>query len=139
MWHGPALAELLEDVTAEEARAHPIAGGHSIAELVAHLSAWCRIASRRLDGFAGAATDAEDWPSADASSDARWRAMVSKLGESYADIAARTKALTEPAMMATLPGRTHSAADMLVGLIAHGAYHGGQIALLKKMLRQHSP
>lgn len=34
MWHGSALGELLADVTAAEARAYPIAGAHSIAELV---------------------------------------------------------------------------------------------------------
>ena len=62
MWHGPALAELLEGFSHEQAAAHPIAG-----------------------------------------------AFV----------------------------RTHSAADMLRGVIEHGAYHGGQIAILKRALERH--
>jgi hypothetical protein len=33
-------------VNLSEARAHPLADGHSIAELVAHLTAWCEIAGR---------------------------------------------------------------------------------------------
>jgi uncharacterized damage-inducible protein DinB len=134
-WHGSSLAELLHDVTATEARAHPLRGGHSIAELVAHLAAWCEIAGRRLAGFAGPATDAEDWPAVDASSEERWRASVKTLGARYAEIGRKAGALSESGLSATLAGRTHTAADMLHGLVAHGAYHGGQIALLKKTLR----
>ena len=33
-WHGPSLRELLQDVTAEQAEARPVAGAHSIRELV---------------------------------------------------------------------------------------------------------
>jgi len=29
-WHGPAVLETLQGVTAEQAHAHPIAGAHSI-------------------------------------------------------------------------------------------------------------
>jgi uncharacterized damage-inducible protein DinB len=134
-WHGASLAELLGDVTVGEARAHPIAGGHSIAELVAHLTAWCEIAGRRLAGFAGAATSAEDWPAVDVSSEERWRAAVDMLIARYAEIGRKAGALSESGLQATLAGRSHTAADMLHGLVAHGAYHGGQIALLKRMLR----
>src|SRR5205823_2444016 len=49
-WHGPALRELLEDVTEEEATAHPIAGVHSIIELVAHIGVTMDLVSTRLAG-----------------------------------------------------------------------------------------
>jgi uncharacterized damage-inducible protein DinB len=135
VWHGPALAELLNDVTLSEARAHPLADGHSIAELVVHLTAWCEIAGRRLAGFAGEATAAEDWPAVDASTEEQWRASVKTLAARYAEIGRKAGALSDSALHATLAGRTHTAADMLHGLVAHGAYHGGQIALLKKRVR----
>src|SRR5690349_279244 len=122
MWHGPALGDLLADVSAAEARAHPIAGGHSIAELVAHLSAWTEICTRRLEGETGEATSAEDWPPADAATDERWREMVRTLGERYSRIAHRIAELTDERLMATMPSRSHTAADMLDGLVAHGAY-----------------
>jgi uncharacterized damage-inducible protein DinB len=134
-WHGSALAELLGDVSAVEARAHPIRGAHSIAELVVHLTAWCEIAGRRLGGETGDATAAEDWPPADASTEERWRSAVRGLAARYADVARAAGALSEQGLNLKLAGRTHTAADMLHGLVAHGAYHGGQIALLKKVLR----
>ena len=36
-WHGPSLLEALAGVSAEQAAARPIAGAHSIWELVLHL------------------------------------------------------------------------------------------------------
>src|SRR5688500_993915 len=51
-WHGPSLKELLGDVTAEEAAARPVAGAHSILELVQPSAAWERVARRRLAGDA---------------------------------------------------------------------------------------
>ena len=33
-WHGPSVSEVLAGVTAEQAAAHPIAGAHSIWEIV---------------------------------------------------------------------------------------------------------
>jgi uncharacterized damage-inducible protein DinB len=134
-WHGNALGELLADVTAAEARAHPISGAHSIAELAAHLTAWTVICLRRLEGETGEATDAEDWPAPEASTEAQWRASVRRLGEQYAAVARATRKLPESTLLAMLPGRDHTAADMLQGLVEHGAYHGGQIALLKKAVR----
>jgi uncharacterized damage-inducible protein DinB len=134
-WHGSPLAELLADVSAVEARAHPIPDAHSIVELVTHLTAWCEIAGRRLAGETGDATAAQDWPRADASTEERWRSAVRGLSARYAEIARAAGSLSEKELSSTLAGRTHTAADMLHGLVAHSAYHGGQIALLKKALR----
>jgi hypothetical protein len=50
VWHGPALGELLEEVTAAEAAAHPIPGAHSIWEIVLHATGWAREVDRRLRG-----------------------------------------------------------------------------------------
>jgi len=49
-WHGPALLELLADVNAGKAAARPIAGAHSIWELVLHIAAWDKAVARRLAG-----------------------------------------------------------------------------------------
>ena len=44
MWHGPALAQVLEMVTHEEAAARPIAGAHTVWEIVRHVTTWAEIA-----------------------------------------------------------------------------------------------
>ena len=48
-WHGPALRNLLDGVTDEQAKSHPVRGAHSILELVVHVGNW-NDAIDRLEG-----------------------------------------------------------------------------------------
>ena len=62
MWHGPALLEALEGVTPERAAAHPIAGAHSIWEIVLHLTAGYTLLLRRAGGERASLLTEEEWP-----------------------------------------------------------------------------
>src|SRR5688500_13217111 len=75
-WHGPALRELLADVTPAEAAAHPLAGLHSIWEQVLHVTTWAEVALRRIDGALGEPTEEENWPAAPAATPEAWAAAV---------------------------------------------------------------
>jgi uncharacterized damage-inducible protein DinB len=135
VWHGPALTDLIGDVSAEHATQHPIAGAHSIWELVVHVASWADIVRRRLASRDPIeATDAEDWPAIpDRSADA-WRAAVERLKESHRELAGDVATLADAELDARAPGRDHSTLVMLHGIVEHAAYHGGQIALLKKAI-----
>src|SRR5262249_11787313 len=61
-WHGPALRELLTTVTAETAAAKPLADRHSIWEIVLHVAAWKRVATRRVKGETVKEPPEGDWP-----------------------------------------------------------------------------
>jgi len=140
-WHGPALLEALGDVSPREAQARPLAGAHSIAELAFHALAWVEEVTRRLDGSAPALPARGDWPSDDAALPTVEAIRLLRLaGESldHALASFPSSRLTE-----TVGGASHDAptgsgvtyAVMLHGLAQHNAYHGGQIAMLKKALR----
>ena len=135
MWHGPALSDLLEGLSAEQAAARPIAGAHSIWELVLHATAWAEIARERLAGSAKAnPTPDEDWPPvSDASADA-WRATIERLKEAHRELAADTARMDDSTLIGRVPGKDHSVLVMMHGIIEHDAYHGGQIAILKRAL-----
>ena len=135
MWHGPALADLLDGVTAEQAAARPIAGAHTIWELVLHATAWTEIARERLAGSAKAdPTPEEDWPPvADTSPDA-WRAAIERLKEGHRELAAEVARMDDSTLIGRVPGKDHSVLVMMHGIIEHDAYHGGQIAILKRAL-----
>lgn len=135
MWHGPALSDLLDGVTAEQAAARPIPGAHSIWELVLHATAWAEIARERLVGSAkGDPTPEEDWPAVqDASPDA-WRTVVERLKEAHRELAADAARMDDSALIGRVPGKDHSVLVMMHGIIEHDAYHGGQIAILKRAL-----
>ena len=131
-WHGPSLREALAPVTPEQARAHPIPGAHSIWELVLHLAAWAEIARARLAGDPGEPTAEEDWPPVRDVGPEAWVDALSRLEASYRELDRVVGTLSDDALGAPVAGRDHSVLVMLHGVVEHAAYHGGQIALLRK-------
>jgi uncharacterized damage-inducible protein DinB len=142
MWHGPALADLVGDVTAEDASARPIEGSHSIWELVLHVTAWTEIARERLASATKPPdpTEADDWPPVRDTSPEGWRAAVERLKDAHRELAEDVAAADDAKLRERLPEREHTAVAMLHGIVEHAAYHGGQIAILKRALtRSTSP
>lgn len=132
MWHGPALTDLLDGVPHLRAAARPIAGAHSIWEIVRHVAAWADIAGRRVRGEKIDPTPGEDWPPVTDAGDEAWARDVEHLANSYRALAEATRALDDRRLDAAAAGQEYSVAVMLQGVVEHGTYHGGQIALLKK-------
>jgi len=135
MWHGPALADLVGDVTAEQAAARPVPGAHSIWELVLHVTSWTEIVRERLVGSAKSEpTPEEDWaPVRDQSAEA-WRGAVERLKDAHRELAADVSRLDDSMLIGRVPGKEHSVLAMIHGVVEHDAYHGGQIAILKRAL-----
>src|SRR6266446_10069546 len=73
-WHGPSVREVLEGVTAEQAVARPLPGGHTIWELTHHIAVWEGAGRRRLEGDHAQIdiSSPEDWPPADDASEEAW-------------------------------------------------------------------
>jgi uncharacterized damage-inducible protein DinB len=135
MWHGPALADLIGDVSAEQAAARPVAGAHSIWELVLHMTAWTEIVRERLVGSAKSEPTAEeDWPPVVDPSAAGWRAAVERMKDAHRELAADVAQLDDSRLIGRVPGKEHSVLAMIHGVVEHDAYHGGQIAILKRAL-----
>ena len=135
MWHGPALLEVLKGVACEQALARPLPAAHTIWELVLHVTAWCEIARQRVSGQAtGDPTPEQDWPppALDPDPASAWRRAVDQLAQSHRDLAADTRPLSDGQLGALVPGLEYTVSALLRGVVEHGTYHGGQIALLKK-------
>ena len=71
-WHGPDTTSLLADVSAEKAAAHPVAGAHSIWEIVLHMTAWQNQVRRRLGGKEPGLPEEGDWSEPGEISAAAW-------------------------------------------------------------------
>jgi uncharacterized damage-inducible protein DinB len=135
-WHGPSLLEILEDVTADEARRHPIAAAHSIAEIVPHIAAWMHAAERRVAGHPVELEGDADWPPVTASFD--WPAALQQLREAAETLGARIRTLSDAdltTMRVRGSGQEYSAYVLLHGVVQHNLYHAGQLAMLKKAIR----
>ena len=135
IWHGPPLADLLDDVTVDAALAKPVAGAHSIWELVLHMTAWVEIVRRRLiSGQPFDPTPEQDWPPVPGRDAEAWRTAVERLKDAHRELAADVTTLDDGRLVSRVPGRDHTVLVELHGIVEHDAYHGGQVAVLKKAL-----
>lgn len=131
-WHGPSVKELLSDVTAEQAAARPIAGSHSIWEIVLHISAWEEGVARRLSGERAELSTEEDWPTVSDTSEAAWRKTLAALEANHLRLREALKSLDDARLDEPIVEGMSSVYGTLHGVIQHSLYHAGQIALLKK-------
>lgn len=134
-WHGPSVLELLAGVSAAQAASHPIAGAHSIWELVLHLVSDYDLVLRRLAGDGRQLTAAEDWPACPATTVENWRRTVQaltlqneKLRQAVRDFP--DERLDDP----LVPEVPYTAYTQFIGVTQHNLYHAGQIALLRRAL-----
>lgn len=133
-WHGASLRELLSDVEAAKANAHPLANTHSIWELVLHITVWTRAAWGATQGqtLAKIVGTPEDWPVVTDASPEAWKAALNQLFAAKDQLAAAIEKFGDAHLTETVPGRTYDFYHLLHGIPQHGIYHAGQIAFLKK-------
>jgi uncharacterized damage-inducible protein DinB len=131
-WHGPALMEILDGMEASTAARHPVAGAHSTWELVLHVAAWERVITRRLEGEALVPADEENFPPIPLKSAAAWQEALERLRAGHEELIRVVSSLPESRLGHGVPGKDYDIRFMLAGAVAHAAYHGGQMALLKK-------
>ena len=138
MWHGSALNELLDGVTFEQAATRPIPGAHTIWELVLHVSAWAEIARQRLHNRALESPPPDiDWPPVPTPTAKGWADALERLAASHKELARDSASLSADGLAARVPVASpgYSVETLLRGVIEHGTYHGGQIALLRRAIR----
>ena len=133
-WHGPALREILADVSADMAAAKPVAGAHSIWELVLHIAAWEDVFCRRLEGHPVDTPVEGDFPPVDGTNPEEWARARARLDGVHARLLASISGLSGAALGETVPGKDYTIGYMLHGILQHNVYHAGQIALLRKAL-----
>ena len=131
-WHGPSVQEALDGISAKVAAAHPIAGTHSVWELVAHIDATQKVLLARLRGENPAATDADFFPPVADTSDSAWKGAVSRLKAQEEELIGAASRMTDDQLAATIPGGS-TAYETLHGHVQHNAFHAGQIRILRKL------
>ena len=134
-WQGASIREILEGVTAREAATHPVPGGHSIWELVYHVTAWVRAVHSRMLGKVSELEGEADWPPVRDTSENAWTAAFEDLRRSQSELIATLKTLSDVDLNAPVPNRDYDRAHLLHGLTQHHAYHAGQMSLLKRALQ----
>jgi uncharacterized damage-inducible protein DinB len=120
-FHGPSTKSNLTGVTAELAATRPVAGGHSIWELVTHIRVGREWSVERLKGRK---PEVEWWPAVYSQEAKSWETLLRSLNEVRSRFLA---GLAEPAS-------EEDARAAVRFLVHHELYHSGQIAIVRKAL-----
>ena len=134
-WHGPSVREAIAGVTAVQAHTRPLASAHSIWELVLHLAATYRLVLRRLEGNETPLTPAEDWPPVPVAAESNWQDAIRSLKQLNQQLRSAVLAFNAGQLDQPLAS-SYTAYTQFIGLTQHDLYHAGQIALLRKALRE---
>jgi uncharacterized damage-inducible protein DinB len=135
-WHGPAVLELLQDVGAATAAAKPLPDVHSIWELLLHIAVWDAAGLRRLAGEKFQPEGTANFPQVPKlASESAWRKAVAHAKRTHDRLVKTVVALSESRLRDRVPGKKYDFYHMLHGIAQHELYHAGQIAILKKALR----
>jgi uncharacterized damage-inducible protein DinB len=137
-WHGPAIQEALEGVTAEDAAARPVPGAHTIWEIVLHMTGWAREVAQRLLAHGRPEPAEGDWPEPPVPTVPAWELAVSGMVDAHRELRAAIRDFPTHRLDEHVTGDIQETPGsfyvMLHGLAQHDAYHTGQIAILKKAL-----
>jgi uncharacterized damage-inducible protein DinB len=131
-WHGPALLEILAGIDAKAA-ARPIAKAHTIWEITLHIAAWEDVIRRRIGGEALVLSDPENFPAITDASEEAWKKAVDEVRQINERLVRTIAALPDSRLRERVPGKDYDFYFMLHGAVQHVAYHGGQIAILRRM------
>jgi hypothetical protein len=137
-WHGGATPlGALRGVSAAEARWVPAPGRHGIWSLTLHLAYWTYAVRRRLEPVPGSrfTRSPANWPTLPSPADERaWRADRALLAEEQQRFLAAARRF-DPARLGRRPpgGRRWTYGELIIGVLAHEAYHAGQVQLLKRL------
>src|SRR5262245_10590537 len=132
-WHGPSVLEVLAGVSAEDAAAHPIAGAHSIWEIVLHMTGGYTLVLRRVRGEDAQLSPEEEWPPVAEFSSEAWRKSQQTLEQLNRQLQGAVRAFPAERLAQEL-GSEYSASVQFLGTPQHDLYHAGQIVMLKKAL-----
>ncbi len=131
-WHGPAVIEILDGITAPQAAARPLDSAHSIWEIVLHIASWERACRRRLEGDRAQLSTVEDWPAVTDTDEPAWERAKEMLRQAHEALRKAVSEMDDARLNQPILEGMSSVYVTLHGVIQHSLYHAGQIAILKK-------
>jgi uncharacterized damage-inducible protein DinB len=125
--------EVLAGVSAHDAAAHPIAGAHSIWEIVLHMASGYALVLARVRGERAELQEDEAWPPVPDASPGAWGESQRALEQLNQQLVGAVRAFP-PEQLSQDLGSEFTAYTQFCGAPQHDLYHAGQIVMLKKAL-----
>lgn len=132
-WHGPSVMKVIRNVDADTAfkKVEPI---HTIAELVAHMTAWRNFAIKRLLGQQDYdVMEKDDFPIFRQADQATWAEVVTGLEDSQEVLIETLFKCEDQKLLEIVDNKAYNYYTLIHGIIQHDIYHAGQIILISKL------
>ena len=137
-WFGESVDKKLSDLTEDEVFMKPLAGVHSIAEILNHIAQWrIEIASRLQTGTINLKeNDPNDWIDLIQLKKMGWENVKMEFYNSKNSLINFLKSTNDDFLNKPVKeGSKATYRHFIEGLIDHDIYHLGQVGLVKKMIR----
>jgi len=131
-WYGPTIGEMLTEITPEMAVSKPAGATHTIAELLQHLLLWNERIRKTSESCPMPKWEAEkEW----AEAAIPWRELLERWNQSRDLLEERLRNFPEADLGKQTPGRAYPYEYLLNGIVQHTIWHGGQIAMVRSMVK----
>ncbi|MCC5928387.1 MAG: DinB family protein [Cyclobacteriaceae bacterium] len=132
-WHGPSVMKVVKNIDTETAfkQVEPI---HTIAELVAHMTAWRIFTIKRLLGqHEYDVMEKDNFPKFRLSDDATWTEIIARLEDSQDVLIETLYKHDDQKLLEKVENKAYNYYTLIHGIIQHDIYHTGQIILISKL------
>jgi hypothetical protein len=133
-WYGADIQSAIADLDAATAARRPGPGRHNAGEIALHHAYWLReVRSRLLGGHTDTfPLPGEDWFPWDEKATLTWTAVQETLAAEVQRLRDAVDAIERGTVRSPLGPEARF--DQVLGIAAHGAYHAGQIQLVKALV-----
>jgi uncharacterized damage-inducible protein DinB len=143
-WYGASIKTILESIEPEIAYIKPPWSNHSITEIALHIWAWNEEIISRLNGNEPKEPEMGDWPQLKSIHEEYWQEIKENIFNAHKRIISIIEQLPVE-IFETKIGNEHlpglatgfNYRESLLGLMQHNIYHGGQISLLRIILKKY--
>lgn len=142
LWMGASYDKKLSMLSAEEGFKKPLPTVHSVAQILAHLTAWSDDLILKINNGTGQLMDQDDlnWPENDVLQERGWDHIVRRYYESIEAVITLLETKDDSFLSTTYYDQDFKSdckySFAVVGLLQHNIYHLGQLGLIIKLVRE---
>lgn len=134
-WTDVNIADIIKDISVEEATHRTEASPNTIASLIHHLSYWNRIMIQRINGIKPDIPESNGFDVPHLRTDQDWGNLKADYFASVQELADAILKVDEARLEQPIVEGYSSVYKNLQGTVEHVHYHLGQIVILKKLVR----
>lgn len=142
LWMGDNFETKINSITAQEAFTRPSPTMHSVAELIAHLTAWNNDAILKIRNRKGELrdNDEQNWPDNDNLKKAGWSTIIRDYQDSMSQVVHLLKDKNDSFLKEKYYDQDFKGefdySFAIDGIVHHNIYHWGQIGIVIKLVKE---